>query len=502
MLGYYIYTAPGAPLSDYAGYYFGSRAMLQGNYLQVYDTYSLNVMIAEKGFRGAFASYTPFPPFTSIVMAPFLLLPVAASKILFNIFSAVLFIWVLIHAIKYFSIRTRVVWLIPIIFFIPLRNNIFFGQAYLLLFTLLLEGFMAYKKGKTVAAALLWAVAIVFKVFPLVVVFFLLAKKKYRQLSYCIAACMLLVIISVVFNGLASWQYYVFTILPRANSGELNNSYTYIFQSASMLMKNLFVYDEVQNPQVPYNSMLLFVIVMALYKSAILACCVSITMYRKINSFIAFAAWITASLLLSPNGSSYSLILLLIPLMSLTKTKTVYLYTGMVFVFLICSIPVHALAQWPLLLKFPRFYILLLFFFLLLLVARARFPFKPGVTFFALLLFADIPKLFAPKDKSTYLLQQHLPLLYEYTIKNNRLVYYYWSEKGSHEELTNYSVQNVSTDEVYIEDNQLYYKNEQLTATPDRKEQVMLVNGTDIIYLSDKNRGFKFYTLRRISIAE
>jgi hypothetical protein len=297
LLGYFIYNASGAPFSDYAGYYFGSRALLQGNYQQAYDTYSLNVMIAEKGFTGVFVSYTPFPPFTSIVLAPFLLLPMAASKIVVNIFSASLFLWVLTRIIKYFSIPSRVVWFIPILFFIPLRNNIFFGQAYLLLFALLMEGFLAYKKGKTVVASLLWGVAIVFKLFPLVVLFFLLVRKQYKQALYCVAACTVLGIVSFVFNGFASWQYYVFTIFPRANSGELNNSYTYLFQSAFMLMKNLFVYDEVQNPQVLLNSMPLFIIVMAMFKALILAACVGLTLHKKTTSFIAFAGWITASLL-------------------------------------------------------------------------------------------------------------------------------------------------------------------------------------------------------------
>jgi hypothetical protein len=498
LLGYFIYKASGAPLSDYAGYYFGSQALLHGNYQQVYDTYSLNALIAEKGFTGVFVSYTPFPPFTSVVLAPFLMLPVAASKIVFNIFSASLFVWVLTRAIKYFSIPNRVVWLIPILFLIPLRNNIYFGQAYLLLFALLLEGFMAYKKGKTVVASLLWAVAIVFKLFPLVVVFFLLVKKQYKQLAYCIAACLVLGIGSVMLNGLASWQYYVFTIFPRANSGELNNSYTYLFQSAFMLMKNLFVYDEVQNPQVFYNSMPVFVIIMALYKSALLACCVGITLHRKISSLVAFAGWITAGLLLSPNGSSYSLVLLLLPILALANNKPVYVYVGMALVFLINSIPVQAFANRSLLLQYPRLYLLLLFFLLILLVAGARFPLKTGIAFFTLLLLIDIPKLNAQKDNSAYLLKQKLPLLYEYTIKNNRLVYYYWDEKGSHETLTDYPVQQAATDEVFIQNNQVYYKNDQLTSTPDRKQQVMLVNGTDIIYLSDKGRGFKFYTLRRI----
>jgi hypothetical protein len=263
-------------------------------------------------------------------------------------------------------------------------------------------------------------------------------------------------------------------------------------------MKNLFVYDEVQNQRVFINSMPVFIILMALYKAAVLACCVGLTLQKKTTSFIAFAGWITASLLLSPNGSSYSLILLLIPLLALANSKAVYVYAGMALVFFICFISVQALVQWPLLLQFPRFYLMLLFFALILLVAGARFPLKTGFVLFALLLLADLPKLFAPKDNSTYLLKQKLPLVFDYTIKNNRLVYYYWDEKGPHETITNYAVQEASTDEVYIQNNQLYYKDRQLTLTPDRKQQVMLINNTDIVYLSDKGLGFKFYTLRRI----
>ena len=186
------------------------------------------------------------------------------------------------------------------------------------------------------------------------------------------------------------------------------------------------------------------------------------------------------------------------PLLALANSKRVYLYAGMALVFCISTIPVQALANWPLLLQFPRLYLLLLLFLLLIIVAGARFPVKPLIAFFVLLMLADLPKLLAQKDNSTYLLSDELPLAYSYAIKDNRLVYYYWDEKGSHETLTNYGVQQYTTGDVRIENNQLYYKDKQLTSTPDRKQQAMLINGKEIIYLSDLNRGFGFYTLRQL----
>lgn len=498
LLGYFIFKATAAPFSDYAGYYFGSSALLNGNYATAYDNWSLNAWIAQKGYSGVFVVYTPFPPFTSIVLAPFLLLPVTVSKIVFNLFSAALFVGVLARASKYFSLPAWVLWLIPVIFFIPLRNNIFFGQAYLLLFAMLLEGFMAYKKGKPVVAALLWGVAIVFKLFPLVILFFLLVKKQYKQVMYCVAACVLFGLISVFVNGFASWQYYVFTIFPRVSGGDLNDSYTFLFQSAFMLLKNLFVYDAVQNPQVVINSTPVFVMAMVVYKALLLACCVGITMHKKATDLMSFACWLTASMLLSPNGSSYSLILLLMPLLALANSKRVYLLTGMGLLLLICIIPVAALIGKPLLLQFPRLYLMLLLFGLLIVVAGMRFPVKPFLAFFVLLLLADGGKLMAHPDNSNYLLPDKLPFVYGYSIKDNRLVYYYWDDAGSHETNSGYVVNDHSTNDVRIQNNQVFYKNAQLTSTPDRKKQVMLVNGKNIIYLSDKNQGFGFYTFRTI----
>jgi hypothetical protein len=311
---------------------------------------------------------------------------------------------------------------------------------------------------------------------------------------------LLLGLISVIVNGFASWQYYVFTIFPRANNGELNASFTFLFQSAFMLLKNLFVYDAVQNPQVFINSTPVFVVAMVLFKALLLACCVGITLYKKATDLMSFAVWMMASLLLSPNGSSYSLILLLMPLLALANSKPVYLFTGMALLLLICNIPVTALMGKPLLLQFPRLYAMLLLFGMLIVLAGMRFPVKLFLAFSALLLLADAGKLMARPDNSNYLLHDELPLVNAYVIKENRLVYYYWDETGSHETSTGYVVNDHSTNDVRIQNNQVYYKDKQLTSTPDRKKQVMLVNGKSIIYLSDKNRGFSFYTLRTLII--
>jgi hypothetical protein len=141
----------------------------------------------------------------------------------------------------------------------------------------------------------------------------------------------------------------------------------------------------------------------------------------------------------------------------------------------------------------------LLLFGLLIVVAGMQIPIKLFGAFVALLLLADAGKLFPHPDNSKYLLSQELPFVYKYAIKENQLVYYFWDDRGSHETSTGYAVHDYSTNNVRIKNNQVYYKDKQLTTTPDCKKQVMLVNGKDIIYLSDRNRGFGFYTFRTIT---
>ena len=105
--------------------------------------------------------------------------------------------------------------LIPVLFFVPLHNNLLFGQAYLLLFVLLLEGYIAYKKGRVILSSFLWAIAILFKLFPVLIVLFLLLRKKYRNIAYLAITGCLLLLLSICINGVAAWKFYLCNTITR-----------------------------------------------------------------------------------------------------------------------------------------------------------------------------------------------------------------------------------------------------------------------------------------------
>lgn len=487
-----------SPASDFAAYYAGSNEILHGRWPNAYRLGPLNAAVAADGITGAFVSYAPFPPFTAFVFAPFLLFPMGVAKLLFNLLSCGIFMVTLWRCSKSFSIPPLLVVLTPMVFFIPILNNLVFGQAYLILCSLLLEGWLAYRKERMGVAALFWGLAILFKLTPAFLFAFLLLRKKGRAALALGTVCVILLGLSMIVTGVTVWKFYVSDILPRLSKGELNDPFTYVFQSAFMLLRRLFLYDGLLNPHPLYYHPWLFVIAMAVFKALILAPVILLTL-RQRDEFYAFGIWVLASLLISPNGSSYSLILLLIPLWALAPEGRGRLVAAMILLFTAGSLALSRLGDYPVWAQFPRLYLLLGFFVLLLLKAERIWNgwLAGGL---ALLFFGlDIRGYASAREDGDYVLsrEKHL-FIYDYGVKDQRLVYYFQDDRGKGEERTDIRAGQLSEEEVGIEDNQIYYKGRRMTSSPDSKEKARLLDGKTIIYLSDQNRGVGFYTLRQM----
>jgi hypothetical protein len=505
ILAVFTISAISNPLSDFAGYYFGGIELLRKNYLGAYDMQELNLSIAQLCFKDVYVSYAPFPPFTSIITAFFTLFPVAVAKVLFNAFSCSFFLFSLCRAVHFFSIPKYILLLIPVIFFHPIMGNILNGQAYLLLTCLLFEGYIAYKQNRVMASSLFWGIAIMFKIFPIVIVLFLLLRKGYRNIIYLGFACLFLLLISVWVNGSDAWIFYITKIIPKLGNGELNDSFTSAFQSTFMLCKKALVYDQLLNPNPIHESKVLFTIIIGIFKAILISIGISFTLQKKDNDFMPFTIWIVISMLISPNGSNYSLILLLLPILALVSdaSNTVkYSTIVMIVLCLLCNINVGKFGVYPLFSQFPRLYLFHIFF--LLLIAKRKIPFhmKVFIPLVAVFIIVPLYKIDPNKDNSSYLLakENHL-FIYDFDIKGNRLVYYSW-EGTKKSTLTNISIKSVSSEETSLRNNQIYYKGKQITNSPDWKKKATLINNNAIVYLSDKNRGVCFYTLRKISLSD
>jgi len=280
----------------------------------------------------------------------------------------------------------------------------------------------------------------------------------------------------------------------------LNDSFTFIFQSAFMLLKRVFLYDGLLNQHPLYYSPYGFVLSMALFKALVLAPVILVTV-RGRDEFFVFGVWLLASMLISPNGSSYSLVVLLIPLWALAPAGRVKTAVAVVLVGVACAVAVSRWGGYPVWGQFPRLYLLLAFFGFLLAQAgriwNGWLILGLAAGFFGL----DVRNYLPVKDNSSYVLskEEHL-YIYDYGVKDHRLVYFYQDDRGQGEKDTGIPVGALTDDSLQMRDNQIYYKGMRMTVSPDWKEKAMLLDGGTILYLSDKNRGSGFYTLRQIRI--
>jgi hypothetical protein len=345
LFGYGLKRSFRAPASDFAAYYYGGKEIVHGRWSNAYRLGPLNAALTADGITGAFVSYAPFPPFTALVFAPFLLFPMGIAKLVFDVFSAGVFLLTLWRCSKAFSIPPLLIVLTPVVFFIPILNNLVFGQAYLLLCSLLLEGWLAYRNERTGAAALFWGLAIVFKLTPAFLFLFLILRRKWRQAALLAGVCGLLLGLSLLVTGVGVWKFYISEMIPKMGRGELNDPFTYYFQSAFMLLKRVFLYDGLLNPHPVYYHPWLFVFSMAVFKALVLAPAILLTV-RGRDTFFSFGVWILASLLISPNGSSYSLIVLVTPLWALVPYGRVKLLIAMGLLFAAGSLMLSSIFYW------------------------------------------------------------------------------------------------------------------------------------------------------------
>jgi hypothetical protein len=492
------------PLSDWGNYYYGSHFLLNGSFSKdVYEPYKFNLMVREQGETDVFLNYTPIPPFTALFYLPFQFTDAVTAKIIFSILSILAFSLSFYRLTRLLRISSYWLLLIPVVFIFPFRNNIFFGQTYLLIIAMLIEGFVAYKNGKNILAGLFWSAAILLKLFPGILLLFLLFKKDYRQLGYTVFFIMLLSVITALVTGFGQNVQYFSEIMPRMLNNEINDPYASTYQSMPVLLNKIFVYDKLLNPYGTINNPLLFKIFTYLFSLSILYIAGVYTLKSNDDDYIKFSFWLLCGLLLTGYGSGYSLLLMIFIVTAfLNKNENRKILTAFVFmfVFAITSVPVHLFSKMSLLLQFPRLYMMIAFFVFIIILFKIKPVYKYIYTVPVLALLLGYLNQPEYNNSSEYVMDKEEALLiYDYGESNGKLKINFIDQNGRNEkELKKAAAFQQSN--VELKYNQVFYKGEQLTFTKDNKLMPLLTADNEIYYLSDKNRGVGFYTIRRLTI--
>ena len=123
---FYIVAAIDFPLHDFANYYFGGYFLSHGNFTpNVYFPYEFNSKIATLG-HNVFGNYAPNTPFLAMLFLPFSFLKPIVAKCIFNTISTFLFLWSLQRLVAFYKIKRTFMALLPLLFFIPIKNNLLF----------------------------------------------------------------------------------------------------------------------------------------------------------------------------------------------------------------------------------------------------------------------------------------------------------------------------------------------------------------------------------------
>lgn len=103
---------------------------------------------------------------------------------------------------------------------IPLLVNLQWGQAHLLTFTLTMGALVAFHRNRAPLGGLLLGAATVFKLFPGLIVLYLLLRRRAREVGWTIGACVVLTLLALVVFGSAPFAAFIDYHLPRIGSGQ------------------------------------------------------------------------------------------------------------------------------------------------------------------------------------------------------------------------------------------------------------------------------------------
>ncbi|MEZ4722589.1 MAG: glycosyltransferase family 87 protein [Flavobacteriales bacterium] len=469
-------------IGDFGNYYFGSMFLLEGNFdLWVYDPGKFNLELVRRGWEGLFLNYTPVPPITALFYLPFTLFNIATAKFFFNLIGAIVLLVSLSRLIKHLKLNAWVLAIIPLLFFQALVSNFQQGQAYLFIAAMMMEGFIAWEKQRFWVSAILWSLPISLKIFPGVVLLFLLQRRDIVQVFRIIIIGALVFSVSLVWISFNVWTEYVVDILPRLMKGEINNPYSTIYQSFSVFLKKLFVYDSLLNPNPAVSVQELYFFLDPIFKLSAIAVFWSICS-RMRDAFFGFSIFLFLSFLISGYGSTYGLLFLIpITLFVFQNLSMVKGWIMLLVLFLLINLPVGLFGSLPLIAQFPRLILLLILAGILIYL----FPFKISnrKAWIGICILLVLLNFSSKRDQSSLV-----------TYEGNKLLSIEFWATDSGLAVVNFDGE---LDTTFIP-MQIVSQRKISDSEVEDAHDLLLLNHHDLYFLSDRNRGVGFYAVRKL----
>lgn len=247
---------------DFANYYTAARLLAEGKPLQnaYRDFVWFQKQIDRYGLEQQLGGFIPHPPPTALVMLPLTpFKPLVAKRtwIVFNLALA-------ISCIVLFARITTMPWLPVAIIFLGtgfgLINNFLFGQMYLLLLATLAGGIYLQQRGHAITAGVMLGLMLTMKYVGAFFLIYYAWKKEWRVVLAGLCTSLAVVLFAIWLEGFEIFQVFFTEVLPRHLQGEIQDPFAIQFQSWNSMLRRMFVYNASLNPQPPFSSEILFII--------------------------------------------------------------------------------------------------------------------------------------------------------------------------------------------------------------------------------------------------
>lgn len=309
--------------SDFPNYYTSSRLLVKGiEVSRIYDNHWFTEQLTVHGFNQP-GKFTPFPPPTALLMIPLTPFDPLTAKRIWLVMNVLLLIPTVFFIRKISGESRRFSWLLILVTGLGLANNFYLGQVYLLVLLALLAGHYLITTNKEYTGAAIWGIAAAIKLIPVIFLLPFIFQKKWKPLAGFTAGFAAIHFITLLVTGKEVYANY-FSVLANHLNGSIDGQspYAYQFQSWNALLRNLFVYDEVQNQHPLIHFALLFQIGrLFIYAVVILIAAERIYDFRKHSDFTELVMAITgiAVFELLPASATYHFIMLLFPFLFLFR---------------------------------------------------------------------------------------------------------------------------------------------------------------------------------------
>ena len=510
---FYLIRSLSFPLHDFSNSYFAADLInnVTSPEKTLFDIYAFNSYAWDAGYPEVLIDFYLNSPFTLPAFLPLTFIENAyLAKMLFNVFSSLLFI----HSV-FLLIKTKVstknyrifILLIPLIFYVPIRNQILFGQSYFLIFSLLIYFIYYLERNKQVLSVAFLSFAALLKVFPLFYGIILIINKQWKAILAGILITLLIVGISIPITGWKLWEMYFLEVLPNAMANNSTVNFQFNAQSIDVFLKTIFVLDPYYNPNALYDNKIAYIVIKWIVKSIIIGFALSLSITNKEKVFKLLSIWVVTLFLLQSRTATYAQILWVIPAFYVFNSKMSSVYKVLFFslLFLTCNIPISKLQHLPLFFRFSRLWLTLIISSIFYFDVKEKTSYSVNIRAILATIIVMAPlniKTLLTDNNSMgeYVLTKNYFMIHDFKAIDGKLNYSALGKNGNENIQTDIPISSFDNTACTIIENQIFIHGKQLTDNSALKKNPVLVNNNEVYYLSDFNSRRGAFTLKKINI--